>query len=103
MINPRKIRQKVFFLKFFSIKTKLILGLVFFVIVVSGGSLYFLNNSQAYPFIEADEYKVLDDPRYAVSGDFNGDGELDLATVNFGSSQISVTFNNGDGTFIQPS
>ena len=32
-----------------------------------------------------------------VSGDFNGDGILDLATVN--GNSISVLLGNGDGTF----
>ncbi len=34
-----------------------------------------------------------------VAGDFNGDGRLDLATGNLGSSDISVLLGQGDGTF----
>jgi hypothetical protein len=34
-----------------------------------------------------------------ISGDFNGDGKLDLAVTNFGSSSISVLLGKGDGTF----
>ena len=34
-----------------------------------------------------------------VSGDFNGDGILDLATTN--GNSISVLLGNGDGTFTQ--
>ena len=37
-----------------------------------------------------------------VAGDFNGDGRLDLATGNVGSSDISVLFGKGDGTFEAP-
>ena len=34
-----------------------------------------------------------------VAGDFNGDGRQDVATGNFGSSDISVLLGKGDGTF----
>ncbi len=37
-----------------------------------------------------------------VAGDFNGDGRLDLATGNAGSSDISVLLGKGDGTFEAP-
>jgi FG-GAP-like repeat/Abnormal spindle-like microcephaly-assoc'd, ASPM-SPD-2-Hydin/FG-GAP repeat len=32
-------------------------------------------------------------------GDFNHDGKLDVAVVNFGNSSVSVFLGNGDGTF----
>lgn len=40
-------------------------------------------------------------PQVAVTGDFNGDGKLDLATVNsdFRVAPITVLLGNGDGTF----
>ena len=38
-------------------------------------------------------------PSAIVSGDFNGDGRLDLATANSASNDISVLLGNGDGTF----
>ena len=34
-----------------------------------------------------------------TSGDFNGDGRIDLATSNFNDSTVSVLMGNGDGTF----
>jgi glucose/arabinose dehydrogenase len=34
-----------------------------------------------------------------VSDDFNGDGQLDMATANAGSNNISVLLGNGNGTF----
>ena len=34
-----------------------------------------------------------------TSGDFNGDGRQDLATVNMNQNAVSVFLNNGDGTF----
>src|SRR5579872_3251029 len=41
---------------------------------------------------------------FVVAGDFDGDGKLDLATINSNGiigSSISVLLNNGDGTFSQ--
>ncbi len=32
-------------------------------------------------------------------GDFNGDGKLDLAAVNFDTNTVSIRLGNGDGTF----
>ena len=34
-----------------------------------------------------------------VTGDFNGDGKLDLAFVDGGDEGIDIVFGNGDGTF----
>ena len=34
-----------------------------------------------------------------VAGDFNGDGKLDLASINFRASDVSVLLGNGDGIF----
>ena len=46
-------------------------------------------------------YEVGDSPECIISGDFykDGNGIPDLAVVNSGSNNISVLFNNGDGTF----
>lgn len=38
-------------------------------------------------------------PAYAVVGDFNRDGKLDLSTSNIGDNTVSVLLGNGDGTF----
>ena len=38
-------------------------------------------------------------PGAAATGDFNGDGKVDLAVVNAGSDNVSVFLSNGDGTF----
>lgn len=34
-----------------------------------------------------------------TSGDFNGDGKIDLATANWGPGSVSILIGNGDGTF----
>ena len=39
------------------------------------------------------------DPAAIVAGDFNGDGQLDLAVANDDSNDVSVLLGNGDGTF----
>jgi Calx-beta domain/FG-GAP-like repeat len=38
-------------------------------------------------------------PRAVVTGDFNSDGRLDLATANAGSDSVSVLLGNGQGGF----
>jgi uncharacterized repeat protein (TIGR01451 family) len=92
--------RKLIFLKYFSSEIKLGVALAILVLFVLLNNSSILNNSaSAYPFTEAREYKVLDDPRHAIEGDFNGDGDLDVAIVNFRTSYISVAINNGDATF----
>ncbi len=38
-------------------------------------------------------------PRTLASGDFNADGNIDLAVANQGENTVSILFGNGDGTF----
>ena len=38
-------------------------------------------------------------PHSVAVGDFNGDGTLDLAVVNFGNNMVSILRGNGNGTF----
>lgn len=38
-------------------------------------------------------------PQAVVTADFNHDGKLDLAIVNYGSSDVSILLGNADGTF----
>jgi outer membrane protein assembly factor BamB len=59
-----------------------------------GASLKFLQNSTP---------GVGSSPVSVTTGDFNGDGYLDLATTNDVSYTVSILLNNGDGTFTQGS
>jgi Flp pilus assembly secretin CpaC len=38
-------------------------------------------------------------PSAVITGDFNGDGNLDLAVADTGTSSATILFGNGDGTF----
>lgn len=40
-----------------------------------------------------------DTPGSLTTGDFNGDGNLDLAVANAGSNTLTILLGNGDGTF----
>ena len=42
------------------------------------------------------------EPNSVAVGDFNGDGKLDLAVVNYGSNTVSVFLGNGNGTYQAP-
>jgi len=44
-------------------------------------------------------YTVGEYPDCAATGDFNGDGKLDLAVGNLNSATVSILLGNGDGTF----
>ncbi|MBC8124083.1 MAG: VCBS repeat-containing protein [Gemmatimonadaceae bacterium] len=56
-------------------------------------------------FLPPQTFATADGPRSIVVGDLDGDGDLDLATVNIGGSYpdfvntVSVLKNNGNGTF----
>ncbi len=43
------------------------------------------------------------DPRDVLVGDFDGDGDQDLATVNYGSDDVTILLNNGSGVFSEAS
>ena len=47
-------------------------------------------------------YNAGANPESVVTGDFNGDGRLDIAVVNGAGNNISVLFGNGNGTFQSP-
>lgn len=45
------------------------------------------------------EYGAGGQPYTVTTGDFNGDGKMDMATANGSSNTVSVLLGNGDGTF----
>ena len=53
----------------------------------------------AVDFGAATSYPVGTSPAAVVTGDFNGDGKLDIAVANTGSGSVSILLGNGDGTF----
>jgi len=52
-------------------------------------------------FADTISTSVGDYPRSVTTGDFDSDGDMDLAVANSWSSTVSVLLNNGDGTFQQ--
>jgi hypothetical protein len=50
-------------------------------------------------FASAVNYAVGLSPQSVVAADFNGDGKLDLATLNSQDNTVSVLLGNGNGTF----
>ena len=50
-------------------------------------------------FLPQQTYASADQPRFVVTGDFNGDGIPDLAITEQSSNTVSVLLGNGNGTF----
>jgi len=50
-------------------------------------------------FAPASPFAAGADPLSVTSGDFDRDGDLDLATANFFSDDVSVLLNTGNGTY----
>jgi hypothetical protein len=50
-------------------------------------------------FQPAVNYRAGFDPDSVAVGDFNGDGNLDLAVANFGTNNVSILLGSGKGTF----
>jgi uncharacterized repeat protein (TIGR01451 family) len=57
------------------------------------------SSSRAVEFASPVAYAVGPQPAGVITGDFNGDGKLDLAVFNTGSNTVSILLGNGDGTF----
>ena len=59
----------------------------------------FAGNVQALPSNAVVDYAVGTDPLSVTAGDFNRDGNPDLAVANRVSNNVSILTGNGDGTF----
>jgi hypothetical protein len=59
----------------------------------------FLSGNADGTFNAAVEVNVGGSPASLATGDFNGDGKLDLASANGANNSASVVLGNGDGTF----
>jgi hypothetical protein len=69
---------------------------------LSGLALYALLGSataHAGQFLQAPQYPTGTNPQAIAVGDFNGDGNLDLAVANGTSNTVSILLGNGNGTF----
>jgi Bacterial Ig-like domain (group 3)/FG-GAP-like repeat len=69
---------------------------------VNGTLSIFLGNGDGTFQTVKGQYTIGTGTYDVVAGDFNGDGNIDLATANGGSNNISVLLGNGDGTFQTP-
>jgi hypothetical protein len=58
-----------------------------------------LCSSSASQFKKPTYYAVGAEPQVVVAADFNNDGQLDLATADFTSQEVSILLGKGDGTF----
>ncbi len=58
--------------------------------------------AQTPGFLPPTDYPAQNLNTSVASGDFDGDGNVDLAVTNFGASSLSIYFGNGDGTFAAP-
>jgi len=65
----------------------------------SGGNVSVLLGNGDGSFQTHVDYAAGSKPDGVVAADFNGDGTLDLAVANFGSSNVSILLGNGDGSF----
>jgi hypothetical protein len=59
-------------------------------------------NEGAFSMLKPSLYEVDNDPEQMISGDFTGDGHVDIITVNTGwdVSSLSMLRGNGDGSFL---
>ena len=61
------------------------------------------SNGGSGKFVQSSTPSVGANPQAVTTGDFNGDGYLDLAVTNANSNTISILLNNGNGNFTQSS
>jgi hypothetical protein len=62
-----------------------------------------VENTTNGTFVQSSAPEVGSNPQSVTVGDFDKDGDIDLAVANFSSDTVSILLNNGVGTFIQSS
>jgi hypothetical protein len=72
------------------------------VLATSGNNVEVLVGNGDGTFQAAVGYAAGSSPASIVVGDFNGDGKLDVAVLNYGPYGVSVLLGNGDGTLKAP-
>jgi serine protease AprX len=70
------------------------------VVQSDGHNVVVLWNNGCNDFSNMNAYPVEYEPHAICSGDFNGDGYIDIATGNY--SKISILINDGNGSFLNP-
>ncbi|MBD1211072.1 MAG: VCBS repeat-containing protein, partial [Ignavibacteria bacterium] len=68
---------------------------------LTGNNISILLNTGAGAFAGAVNYALSggSNPEFITTGDFDNDGDLDLATANYGTNTVSILMNSGFGTF----
>ena len=56
-------------------------------------------NAAGSPFVVLDEDWPVASDSFLATGDFNRDGNLDIAVANVGNSMVNILLGSGDGTF----
>ena len=51
-------------------------------------------------FLAQTTYPTGNNPIWIATGDFNGDGKLDLAAANESDNTVSILLGQGEGTFV---
>ncbi len=74
-------------------------GIIDLVVATANNTVSVLLGSGSGTYPTHVEYSVPGHPANILIGDFNGDGKMDIATVDPYQSEISVLLGNGDGTF----
>ncbi|MCJ7459531.1 MAG: FG-GAP-like repeat-containing protein [candidate division Zixibacteria bacterium] len=67
--------------------------------MLGGNSVSILKNNGDGTFQTKVDYAAADYPRDLFCADLDGDGDIDIATANWGGMTVSILKNNGDGTF----
>lgn len=66
----------------------------------TSGVIFFpINRAEVSVSLAETDFNAPGENIYVVAADFNGDGKLDLAMTEFGSSSVRILLGNGDGTF----